>query len=70
MARKKAITPSSLVKHVQREAEAEPPYSWTKQARRQSVDLKFLAVKQTQPTQLKELPVRKEARSRPRKKKA
>ena len=68
MARKKAITPSSLVKHVQPEA-AEPPYSWTKQARRQPVDRLLLAVKQTRP-QVQELPVRKAARSKPRKKKA
>lgn len=45
----KRITPTDITKNLPRGGETDPPYNWEKQARRQPVDRRLLAVKEQRP---------------------
>lgn len=45
----KRITPAEITKNLPISGEPDPPYSWAKQTRRQSVDRRLLAVKEQRP---------------------
>jgi hypothetical protein len=45
----KRIRPASITNNLPRGGEPDPPYSWAKQARRQSVDRHLLTVKELRP---------------------